>query len=677
MGNSGKKMAEPGAPNVQKEGHSSEGVTGDATPKAPEQPVKYDDTNYKLQSWTDVQFDSYKKKKTVDFYGLVTVEAPAYEKENRPGIDCVCVLDVSGSMRGQKISLVRKSMRRLVRNLGSKDRVCFVTFDTNVRVLMDWTQMDENGKERARNNVKNLREGSSTNLAGGLVTGIEKLRDNFQNEVTSVLLFTDGEANVGEQSIPGILKLAKDAAGTSMSTTPSKWSALEVQSWLQNVGLGNYKPIFKENAVDGMMLLNDINADILKQDLGVKALHLKKFEREILSLKNKEEGEGEEGKTGAPQCHLVVNTFGFGAQHNNELLEKIASSFDGMYFYMKDEAAIIAGFANCLGGMLSTVAQEIKLNIRGCKGVKDLKVHKDDNMAKNKDGSVTVQFGDLQSEEKRHILISATIPKISKTDPCFKFFECEISYKNLVQNTQDKETLTATINRSGKIGKANLEVDISKNRVVAADAMLNAENLGENHKLAEARKVVNEAKKIIEKSISAKEEFCTNLIKDLEKCLEGLKDERQYDLFGKGYMMQNQKCLHLERAANYDMDYGTQMCYNNISKATAYEAFQRSDSMDSCDGDLFDVRRSPSPILQMRNVGDDLFVPNVIQQQNQIPQMQMNAMPNMFHSAAQMQMQMNAIPNRVLQMNQDPDIDLLDNIGDDMLQRSLSLSYSK
>ena len=86
---------------------------------------------------------------------------------------------------------------------------------------------------------------------------------------------------------------------------------------------------FEENAVDGMMLLNDINADILKQDLGVKALHLKKFEREILSLKNKEEGEGEEGKTGAPQCHLVVNTFGFGAQHNNELLEKIASSFDG------------------------------------------------------------------------------------------------------------------------------------------------------------------------------------------------------------------------------------------------------------------------------------------------------------------------------------------------------------
>ena len=83
-------------------------------------------------------------------------------------------------------------------------------------------------------------------------------------------------------------------------------------------------------------------------------------------------------------------------------------------------------------------------------------------------------------------------------------------------------------------------------------------------------------------------------------------------------------------------------------------------------------------ILQIRNSGDDLFAPNMFQQQNQIPQMQMNAMPNMFqqqNQIPQMQMQMNAIPNRVLQMNQDPDIDLIDNIGDDMLQVSFSLSF--
>ena len=33
------------------------------------------------------------------------------------------------------------------------------------------------------------------------------------------------------------------------------------------------------------MLLDDIDAAILKEDLGVKGLHVKKFEREIAALK--------------------------------------------------------------------------------------------------------------------------------------------------------------------------------------------------------------------------------------------------------------------------------------------------------------------------------------------------------------------------------------------------------
>lgn len=596
---------QPGAPE------GDEGFTG--TPSAPLKSVKhdYDATNYQLINTTEVQYDSWTfKEKSVDFYGLLTLDAPSYQKQDRPGIDCVCVLDVSGSMRGAKISLLRKSMRRLVRNLGAKDRVCFITFDTHVRTLMGFTQMDERGKEVARNLVKDLRHGSSTNLAGGLVSGIETIRDNFKNEVTSVLLFTDGEANVGEQSIPGILKLAKEAAG--QSNIPTQWSVSDVQKWLENSGMGMYKSTFEDNQVDGMMLIHDINASILQKDLGVKALHLKKFEREIQALKEKANATNSpEGEAG-PQLHLVVNTFGFGANHNNRLLEKIASGFDGMYFYMKDEDAIVAGFANCLGGMLSTVVQEIQVKITPCKGVKDLEVHKDDKKTKNKDGSFTVVFGDLQSEEQRHILVSSTLPKLSKADPCFQFFTCDISYKNLVRDIDQKETLTATVNRTGKVGNANIDVDVSKNRVVAADAMSEAESLGELRKLDAARKVVNEAMGQIEKSISAKEEFCLNLLADLKKCLDGLKDEYQWDQFGKGYMMQNQKCLYMERAANFDATFAVQQEWNSSAKNETYAMFQRSDSMDSCEApDRLSMspirnRRSASPIDLLRGSYSDI-----------------------------------------------------------------------
>ena len=49
-------------------------------------------------------------------------------------------------MSGTRISLVRKSIRRLVRSLAEKDRLCFVAFDSNVKVLMEFTCMDESGR---------------------------------------------------------------------------------------------------------------------------------------------------------------------------------------------------------------------------------------------------------------------------------------------------------------------------------------------------------------------------------------------------------------------------------------------------------------------------------------------------------------------------------------------------
>ena len=65
--------------------------------------------------------------------------------------------------------------------------------------------MDATGKGSALKLIQSLRHGSQTNLSGGLVTGIEKMKDLFlrgeANEVTSVMLFTDGEANVGERTI--------------------------------------------------------------------------------------------------------------------------------------------------------------------------------------------------------------------------------------------------------------------------------------------------------------------------------------------------------------------------------------------------------------------------------------------------------------------------------------------
>ena len=58
-------------------------------------------------------------------------EVSEEEAENtRPGLDIVCVIDISGSMNGPKIDLVRKTLHFLVSKLTSNDRLSIVVFSS-------------------------------------------------------------------------------------------------------------------------------------------------------------------------------------------------------------------------------------------------------------------------------------------------------------------------------------------------------------------------------------------------------------------------------------------------------------------------------------------------------------------------------------------------------------------
>jgi len=545
---------------------------------------------YRLECSTASQYQTVPLTEVKDFWGLVTMVAPEHEETDRSGIDCVCVMDVSGSMQGEKISLARKAMRRLVRCLTSKDRVCLVTFDTNITTVMEFTSMDAKGKEYAKSIIKKIRAGSQTNLVGGLVTGISKLKAQFDagnmNEVSSVLLFTDGQANVGVSSPDGILREALAAVGRkTLQGDARKWSTAEVLSWLDSVGLP-YKEAFEKNQVDGMMLVNDLTAEMLTAHLNVTALHLPKFSRELKKLRD--QGTTTTQGENALHFNVTVNTFGFGANHNNDLLDNIATAFDGMYYYMENEPAIVGGFANCLGGMLSTVAQELTVTIRaGSELVTNLKVRRDENVTVNPDGSVKVVIGDLQSEESQDVLVSCDLAEVKEADKEFVFFTCEVGYKNLVDDNHCSESLRAIVNReeTEKSEGVNMKLDVERNRVYATEAMDVAKNMGDRNKYAEGRKVITEAINKIKASPSANDAFVTSLQSDLGTCLTGLRDRSQYVSMGKGYMRQNVKCHKKKRAANFQRSYASQNHYQTKSRSARYEDFSRADSDDSDEED--------------------------------------------------------------------------------------------
>ena len=55
--------------------------------------------------------------------------------------------------------------------------------------------------------------------------------------------------------------------------------------------------------------------------------------------------------------HACVFTFGYGSEHDTDLLHALASAGNGLFYYIDNKDSIPESFCDCLGGLLSVAAQ--------------------------------------------------------------------------------------------------------------------------------------------------------------------------------------------------------------------------------------------------------------------------------------------------------------------------------
>jgi hypothetical protein len=66
----------------------------------------------------------------------------------------------------------------------------------------------------------------------------------------------------------------------------------------------------------------------------------------------------------------TVNTYGYGDDHDANLLQAIAESGRGIYYHLANNDVIADAFSDCLGGLLSVVAKDIKMTFRALNGTR-------------------------------------------------------------------------------------------------------------------------------------------------------------------------------------------------------------------------------------------------------------------------------------------------------------------
>ena len=162
----------------------------------------------------------------VDRHLVVTIQTPpevpreeaAPTATGREPIGFAAVLDISGSMRGDKLPAAQEAVRQAVRRLHDGDVFSLVTFADKVQTRLQPTRIDSHLRTEVEDVLDHIRAGGKTALCGGLEAGIEASQVKPQ-ETNLILLLSDGQANVGETDLESVGERAYKARQDGITTS--------------------------------------------------------------------------------------------------------------------------------------------------------------------------------------------------------------------------------------------------------------------------------------------------------------------------------------------------------------------------------------------------------------------------------------------------------------------------
>lgn len=137
------------------------------------------------------------------------------EQFERADLNVAAVVDISGSMGGEKLDSTKLALHTLVDQLSESDRISLVSFGSEARVEAPSTIMDASGRASLHAQIDELDIEGSTNIEEGLLSGYQSIdahRDGPGGREDRVMLFTDAQPNVGATDPDSFVGMAKARA---------------------------------------------------------------------------------------------------------------------------------------------------------------------------------------------------------------------------------------------------------------------------------------------------------------------------------------------------------------------------------------------------------------------------------------------------------------------------------
>ena len=367
--------------------------------------------------------------------------------ERESCVDVLCIIDISGSMKGQKLSHVKLSLKSIISFMTPKDRLCIILFNDDANVYLDLSFMTEDTKKKYLEKIEKITAKGGTNILSGLKKAIEILKEDKKNE-------------------------------------------------------NNNEPM-EEKRVKTIMLLSDgYDNDYDTEEI-------------VDEIKKITKGQ---------HLSFTLHTFGYGDDFDSKLMSKLALIRDGSFFSVEDINKIQDYFVNALGGCMSTIYNEVKINIKMLKDTyKFIKIYGQDKLYNFESKNNELSFGIIQviSGKEYTYTFEVELPEIIQINE--NIFEVEM--------TGDNDEKIIEMGKYKIVGGSFSIADEEYLKNKLYETLDEAIKLKEEKKTEQMNLKLNEMKSWIEKNYEGENK--SQYLKKLNEALGYMKDEYTFQRVGR------------------------------------------------------------------------------------------------------------------------------------------------
>lgn len=134
-------------------------------------------------------------------------------RQAKKPVDLVVVMDISGSMRGDKISSARSSLMEFIQKLDDRDRVQINLFSSDIVTLTPLTELGEK-RQQVLDSVSGVFEGGDTRLYDATLQAYQELQQNGDpKHIRAIVVLSDGDDTASSATLDNLIYELNQAQG--------------------------------------------------------------------------------------------------------------------------------------------------------------------------------------------------------------------------------------------------------------------------------------------------------------------------------------------------------------------------------------------------------------------------------------------------------------------------------